>query len=515
MHQSPSALALLNMTFLVVATLTGVSAAESNGDTKAPAESRPNIVIILADDMGYGDIQAYNSSSRIPTPHLDKLAADGMRFTDAHSPSAVCTPTRYGLLTGRYAWRTRLKSGVLGGYSPPLLEQGRSTLADLLQGAGYATGAVGKWHLGMALPKKKDDANLSRWDGDPGIDFSGVITDSPIHHGFDSFFGVSASLDMAPYVYIRNDRFTAAPTAQQKAVKFPYFVRKGPRAADFVIDGVLDKLTEEAAKFVRRASTGSKPFFLYMPLTAPHKPTQPHERFRGKTKLGEYGDFMVQVDWSVGEVLKALDEGGVRENTLVVFTSDNGSYMFRAEEGKKDHVDEATVQAFHVERHRANGPLRGTKADIWEAGHRVPFIARWPGRVKPGSRCDVTVCLTDLYATCAAIAREPLGKSVAEDSASLLGLLEGKSLPRPAPVVHHSAAGMFAIRDGKWKLVAGNGSGGREKPRGKPFGKPFELYDLSTDVGEERNVAEANPEVVERLSAALERIRERGRSVER
>lgn len=212
----------------------------------APPDN-PNIVIILADDMGYGDVHALNPASKIATPHLDRLAAEGMHFTDAHSPSGVCTPTRYGLLTGRYCWRSRLKSGVLGGYSSPLLEQNRSTIASMLKASGYHTGAVGKWHLGMAMPVRKGssrtgkDVNRSRWDGDPGIDFGGVITDSPVHHGFDSYFGVSASLDMAPYVYIRNDRFTMKPTHQQAAVRFPHFVRKGPRSKDFVIDKVLDR----------------------------------------------------------------------------------------------------------------------------------------------------------------------------------------------------------------------------------------------------------------------------------
>ena len=482
----------------------------------ATPTARPNIVVILADDMGYGDAHPLNPESKIPTPHLDRLAAEGMTFTDAHSPSAVCTPTRYGLLTGRYCWRSRLKRGVLGGYSPPLLELGRSTMADLLRRAGYRTAAVGKWHLGMALPRTDDkSAGETPWAGDPGIDFGGVITDSPVHHGFDTYFGVSASLDMAPYVYIRNDRFTMLPSIQQPAVKFPHFVRHGPRAKDFVIDEVLDRLADEAVEFINKASAGEKPFFLYMPLTAPHKPTQPHARFRGKSGRGEYGDFVVQVDATVGRVLQALDDRKVAGETLVVYTSDNGSYMRRLGEEADDHVMDATVQGFRASNHRANGPLRGTKADVWEAGHRVPFLARWPGQVQAGSRCDKTVCLTDLYATCADAVGVSLAADEAEDSLSLVGLLRGTTKERGAPVVHHSAGGTFAIRDGKWKLVLGNGSGGREKPRGKPFEKPYQLYDLSEDLGEARDVAAAHPDVVARLETRLEEIRATGRSVER
>ena len=475
--------------------------------------SQPNVVIILADDMGYGDVRALNPNSRIATPHLDQLAADGMLFTDGHSPSAVCTPTRYALLTGRYCWRSRLKRGVLGGYSEPLLEPGRKTIADMLRARGYHTGAVGKWHLGMALPKLKEKVDVSRWDGDPGIDFAGVITDSPIHHGFDRYFGVSASLDMAPYVYIRDDRFTKMPELQQKAIGFPHFIRKGPRASDFEIDGVLDRLKDEAVAFITEAAGNDKPFFLYLPLTAPHKPTQPHERFRGKTGLGEYGDFVAQVDWTVGEVLKSLDKAGVSDDTLVVYTSDNGSYMFRYSDSESaDHVTDSRKQGFFARNHTANGPLRGTKADVWEAGHRVPLIVRWPGKVKGGTTCSTAVCLTDLYSTCAEITGATLDENSAEDSLSLVKLLNQTSKDRGAPVINHSINGMFAIRNDDWKLVAGTGSGGRQNPRGKPFEKPYQLFNLVDDVGETDNVAAEHPEMVERMTRQLEELRASGRT---
>ncbi|UCF39379.1 MAG: arylsulfatase [Acidobacteriota bacterium] len=468
------------------------------------------MVVILADDMGYGDIHAFNPNSTIPTPNLDRIAAEGMTFTDAHSPSSVCTPTRYGLLTGRYAWRTQLKKGVLGGYSPPLLAPGRKTVADLLKKAGYRTCAIGKWHLGMTLPTKPGRRmNLTVWEGDPGINFGGVITDSPIHHGFDSYFGVSASLDMAPYVYIRDDRFAAIPDLEQPAVPFPHFVREGPRSSDFVIDEVLDRLTEEAIQFIQKAKDREEPFFLYLALTGPHKPTQPHERFRGKTKLGEYGDFVSQVDWTVGEVLKVLDQMGISENTLLLYTSDNGSYMNAYDDTEQsDHVEDSSQQGYFPRNHQANGSLRGTKADIWEGGHRVPLLAHWPTKVGAASKSDATVCLTDFTATLAALIGVEIPDGTAEDSYSFAPALFQKEFRRAAPVVHHSAGGMFAIRSGKWNLVTGDGSGGRQKPVGDPFGKPYQLFNLEADLGEKSDVASGNPDVVERLVAEFEQIRD-------
>jgi arylsulfatase A-like enzyme len=480
-----------------------LSACDSSVDT------RPNIVIILADDMGYGDVGTLNPDSRIPTPNIDRLAAEGMTFTDGHSPSAVCTPTRYGLMAGRYAWRTRLEQGVLGGYSLPLIEPDRPTIASLLQGAGYRTGAIGKWHLGMQLPLQKEKGlDLEVWEGDPGINFTGQITDSPIHHGFDYFFGVSASLDMAPYVYIQNDHFTMVPELEQPAVDFPHFVRKGPRSSDFAIDAVLDRLTQEAVDFIGQSKDNPQPFFLYLALTGPHKPTQPHQRFRGKTKLNEYGDFVYQVDWSVGQVLEAIDATGASDNTLVLCTSDNGSYMYLFDDSMpSDHVADSTQQGYFRKHHRANGPLRGTKADIWEGGHRIPFFARWPTQIAAESRSAATVCLVDLFATCAEVAGLKIPDGAAEDSCSLISAFRGECFERPVPLVHHSANGTFALRHKQWKLVLGSGSGGREKPIGRPFEKPYQLFDLSIDLGECQDVASLHPEVVEQLTARFGEIR--------
>ena len=473
--------------------------------TGQAASTAPNIVFILADDMGYGDAGALNPESKIPTPNLDRLAAEGMTFTDAHTPSAVCTPTRYGLLTGRYCWRSRLKRGVLNGYSPPLIDPDRPTVASFLREYGYHTGIVGKWHLGLGFAKSADGASL---------DFSQPVAESPNTRGFDFSFIIPASLDFPPYVYIRDGRVTRYPPLMQQAQEFPAFLRKGERAPDLIMEDCLDELAKQATAYVRRRSKGDKPFFLYFALTAPHKPVLPHRRFRNKTKLGPYGDFIVQVDSTVGEVLKALDESGVRDNTLVIYTSDNGSFMYRRDDPDAvDHVQDETIQAYRAGNHRANHVFRGTKADIWEAGHHVPFFARWPGRIQPGSRSPDTICLTDFFATAAEIVSAKLPAGAAEDSFSILQLMQGKNRQTPrAPVIHHSSAGMFAIRDGKWKLVAGNGSGGREEPRGKPFEKPYHLFDMSKDISERENLIDQFPEVAGRLEKELDKIRSSGRS---
>ena len=465
----------------------------------------PNIVFILADDMGYGDVHALNPKSSIPTPHLDRLSTEGMTFTDAHTPSAVCTPTRYGLLTGRYAWRTRLRSGVLNGYSEPLIEEDRPTVASFLQQRGYHTGMVGKWHLGLGYAKAPDGKSF---------DFSRPVSDGPHTRGFKFSFIIPASLDFPPYFYLRDGKPTQAPTLTQAAQPFPAFLRKGERGPDLVMEDCLDDLRNEAVAYLERRAAAEEPFFLYFALSSPHKPVLPHRRFRGKTELGPYGDFITQVDSTVGEVLKALDELGLRDNTLVIYTSDNGSFMRRQDDAKAaDHVSDETVQAYNAGHHTANYVFRGTKADIWEAGHHVPFFARWPGAIEPNSQSDQTICLTDVFATVAEIAGTETPKSAAEDSFSILPLLRGEGWTSPrAPVIHHSSGGMFAIRDGQWKLVLGNGSGGREQPKGKPFEKPYQLFDLSSDLSERTNVIDDHADVAAGLERTLEQIRWSGTS---
>jgi arylsulfatase A len=476
----------------------------SHQESDLKSEAPPNIVLILADDMGYGDIQAFNSGSEIPTPNLNRLANEGMRFTDAHSGSGVCSPTRYGVLTGRYCWRTWLKNGVL--WPPadkPLIDPNRLTVAGMLKGRGYRTACVGKWHLGIEWGRDEQDA----------VDFNMPIRYGPTDVGFDEFFGIAGSLDMVPYVFYRNREPSDVVTEEQEGLPFPKFIRAGPRARDFDPEKALDRLTEEAVDFIERGAESHEPFFLYFPLTAPHKPVWPDERFIGKTDAGPYGDFIHQVDWTVGRVLNALERAGVSDNTLVVFTSDNGSYMFRIPVGRPDHIQDTSVQGFHPTRHTSNFIWRGTKADIWEGGHRVPFIMRWPGNVRPQSECLQTICLTDLMATCAEIVNFTLPETAAEDSFSLLSLLSGRDwyVPR-APVIHHSSNGTFALREGRWKMIFGSGSGGRQKPVGKPFEEPYFLFDLTENPSETVNVIDLHPEIAAELSQKLDIIRQSGRS---
>ena len=455
------------------------------------AGATPNIVYILADDLGWGDLGCYNPDSRIPTPNADRLASQGVRFTDMHSPSAVCTPTRYGILTGRYCWRTTLKKGVLGGYSPNLIEAGRLTVASMLKARGYYTAALGKWHLGLGS-QVKAGYNLP-------------LRPCPRDHGFDYYFGIPASLDMDPYVWVENDRVVERPTAHTDGRNEPrgVFWRAGPIAPGFQLEQVLPTLTNKAVDFLRtRAAKPAQPFFLYLPLTGPHTPWLPAAEFRGRSGAGDYGDFAVQVDDSLGRVLAALDQAKLAGNTLVIFTSDNGAHWNPQD---KDRFP-----------HRSNASWRGMKADIYEAGHRVPFLARWPGHIAPGSASGELGCLTDLMATAAGVLDVRLPKNAGEDSYNLLPAMLGKAgKPIREAVVHHSSEGTFAIRLGEWKLIQGRGSGGFSEPKriepgeGEPAG---ELYNLRADPQETDNVYERRPVVVKRLAGLLDRYQREGRS---
>jgi arylsulfatase A len=476
----------------------------------------PNIVFILADDLGYGDLHCLNPNGKISTPNLDRLAQAGMIFTDAHSSSAVCTPTRYGILTGRYNWRSRLESGVTGGMSPPLIEPGRLTVPAFLKQHGYHTAAIGKWHLGMDWPMKSREPafNNDVEKGEQGwrVDFSKPIRNGPNAAGFDYFFGIAASLDMIPYTFIENDRVTIIPTVDKV---FPMMfgrtnkmTRRGPGAEKFEVEEVLPTLTRRAVDYVAQRAAeakAGKPFFLYLPFNSPHTPIAPAAEWRGKSGLNPYADFVMQTDASVGEVLAALEKSGVASNTLVFFASDNGC------------SPEADFKQLASKGHHPSAQFRGTKADIFDGGHRIPLIVRWSGHVTPGGTTDQLVCLNDLMATCAEILGAKLPDTAGEDSVSLLPVLLGtaKSPVREA-LVHHSINGSFAIRQGNWKLELCSGSGGWSAPRPEsPAAKklpPTQLYDLSRDIGETNNVASANPEVVARLTKLLEKCVAEGRS---
>ena len=472
-----------------------VLAALIGGCQAAERSDRPNVVIILADDLGYGDVRANNPNSPIPTPHLDALAAGGVRFTDAHSPSAVCTPTRYGLVTGRYCWRSKMKRGVLNGYSAHLIDPDRYTIADLMKDAGYNTACIGKWHLGMDMPKQADGKS---WD------WTGTINNGPNVNGFDYFYGITASLDFPPYVYVENDQFATPVTGRVEKKAFPAFWREGELGDGFVHRESLDHLTEKVVGYIAEHAGKDEPFFLYFPLTSPHKPTLPAERFVGKSGIGPYGDFIIQTDDVLGRVDQALQDAGVKDNTLVIFTSDNGSYMYRYSDDQPDHTDDDTIQAYRATTHTANHIYRGTKADIHESGHRVYFAARLPGTIEPGSVADRAVSHVDLLATLADLTGQDVPADAADDSYSMLPLMLGESdAHERAPVIMHSGNGTFAIRKGKWKLIAGSGSGGRGAPRSKPFDRPYQLYDLESDPSETTSLIEERADVARTMEQLL------------
>jgi arylsulfatase A len=461
----------------------------------------PNIVYILCDDLGYGDVQCLNREGKILTPHMDRLAAAGMIFTDAHSSSSVCTPTRYSILTGRYNWRSAMKRGVLNGFSPRLIETGRATVASFLREQGYATACIGKWHLGMNWPQ--DDSTAPAPSDDPRrIDYSRPIEGGPNAVGFDYFYGISASLDMPPYAFIENDRVTEVPTVEKQ------WLRKGPAAGSFQAEAVLPTLTDKAVAYIgRRAAEAKqgKPFFLYLSLASPHTPILPTSEWQGKSGLNPYADFVMQTDATVGAVLDALDGQGLAENTLVIFTSDNGC---------SPEADFPTLRALG---HDPSHHFRGHKADIFEGGHRIPFLVRWPARVKAGTSSDQLICLNDLFATCAEILGRTLPDHVAEDSVSFLPALTGSAKkPLREAVVHHSINGSFAIRQGKWKLVLCSDSGGWSEPRPGSAAAlelpPVQLYDLSRDIGERVNVQARHPAVVAQMTKLLEKYVADGRS---
>lgn len=453
------------------------------------AGERPNIVYILADDLGQGDLAAFNGDSQVAMPHADRLAREGMRFTDMHSPSSVCTPTRYGIMTGRYCWRSTLKNGVLNGRSPALIEKGRMTVPSFLKAQGYYTAGVGKWHLGLGSGKQTD--------------YTKPFAPSPLNYGFDYYFGIPASLDMEPYLFFENDKTVEQPTARTPGANSPrgYFWREGQIAPGFKIEQCLPTLADKAVDFIRgRKNQRNQPFFLYVPLTGPHTPWAPTPEFKGKSRAGLYGDFVMQTDAVLGQILKALEETGQSRNTLVMFTSDNGAHWTPEDKTKFAH--------------RPNGNLKGQKADIADGGHRIPFLARWPGKIKPNSVSHELHCLTDLLATVAEITGGTLPFNAGEDSFSLLPALMGKRGTRQA-IVHHSVDGMFAIRQREWKLCLGRGSGGFSEPRkivpkpGEPAG---ELYDLLHDPGETKNLYAQESKRVLELTELLDRYKRDGRS---
>jgi len=474
----------------------------------------PNIVYILVDDLGYGDLGCYNPDSKIPTPRLDRLASEGMRFTDAHSPSSVCTPTRYALLTGRYAWRTRLQRNVLGPWDKPLIAPDRLTVGKLLQRHGYTTACIGKWHLGQ---------NYVTTDGKPpiggtrnalsNVDFTKSINESPITKGFDHYFGTIVP-NYPPYCFIENDRTVGIPSLPATGGNFNI---PGLMVPGWKLEDILPELTSRSIKWITDSAKAKKPFFLYLSLTSPHYPIVPAPEFMGSTKVDAYGDFVHQTDWVIGQVMDALERNGVVENTLVIFTSDNGAEITgEVNPGVYDRVQKSA--------HRSSGELRGAKRDAWEGGHRVPFIARWPGKIQAGTVSDETMCHVDFIATVAAILGEQLPDNAAEDSVNVLPVLLGERLTAPVreATVHHSAQGKFAIRKGDWVFIdapSGDDNGRHGEPQWLKDERGYtqhphrgELFNLREDLAQRHNRYAEKPELVHDLKTLLEKYINEGRS---
>jgi len=471
----------------------------------------PNIVFIMADDMGIGDTTVYNPDSKIPTPNLQRLASEGVVFTDAHSPSAVCTPTRYGVLTGRYCWRTRLKSQVLYGYEPPLIEPERLTVASLLKQHGYETACIGKWHLGLHWQVKPganidfyeplpwdEDQNLTATGRDKFIDFTKPVKGGPNELGFDyAFYTSGCSTVQPPYCFIENDRTVGIPNVR---IPDEFEARPGWMVPGWSQENVDPTFTKKSIQFIENhvKTSPDKPFFLYFVPSAPHAPWLPPDFVKGKTREGPRGDLVFLVDWCVGQILDSLDHLNLTENTLLIFTSDNGPRI-----GKRGH--------------KSAGPWRGYKSHIWEGGHREPFIARWPGKIRPGTKCEEVTCFTDLMATCGAITGAKLPPGSAEDSYNILPALLGEKIDKPIrpDIIHHSVWGVFSIRQGKWKLILDTqGSGGWVEP-GDEYpvpGSPGQLYDIEKDPYETCNLWRHRPDVVERLTKLLEKYKRQGYS---
>ena len=477
--------------FLTIVVLATLSACYGLASPAQGAEN-PNVVIILADDMGYGDLKTFNPQSKIRTPNLDNLAKRGMCFTDAHSGGSTCIPSRYSLLTGRFSAR----KGRFNANSP-VIAGNRQTVAGMLQDNGYRTAMVGKWHLGFDRKSRIGDNGQQRLE----FDYGKPLTGGPVDRGFDSFFGMHASLDIQPYFYIKDNAAVMPPTewvgaSDSVGGKEDWnriqgaFWREGDIAPDFKHAEVTPRFASEACKVIE-SHDGKQPLFLYMALPSPHTPWLPSEKYIGKSKAGMYGDFVMTVDSIVGQVLRSLHKAKMSDNTLVMFSSDNGPVWY----------DKDTERFGH----QSVGPLRGIKASVWEGGHRVPFIASWPGQIEEGIKSSRTIAFADVFATLAELAGlDAIPQGTAEDSVSFLPALLHPEQQQPArsPILHSGQV----IRDGDWKLIDTKGSRGFDSDRGVKY--DIELYNLRTDLSETKNLADEMPDKVENLRAKIRMILE-------
>ena len=520
---------LLIGSLIVSASVSGWAGASAPSTAQAPAAKapdeavKPNIIFILADDLGYGDVHCLNPERcKIATPNLDRLAAQGMVFTDAHSTSSVCTPTRYSLLTGRYNWRTRLQRKVLSGDDGPLIDKKRLTVGKLLQQQGYATGCVGKWHIGLEWSRNENNR----------IDYSKPFAEGPTERGFDWYFG-NIGPGAPPHGFIENDRVIGELSTTSPREMLRWGGSVGPMVPGFTFESMLSTHTDKACEFIEKHAAAKRPFFLYHALNAPHSPITPSKPWQGSSGLGQYADFVQEMDFELGRLFDAIDGAGIKDTTLVIFTSDNGctSVIGTASDLdpeldrsgaidfaalKRKNIHNGKVRELEAAGHYPSANMRGYKSDIWDGGHRVPFIVRWPGKVKAGTQCDQLVSLMDLMATCADLHNVTLSADAGEDSVSLLPLLLGGDDPVRRSLVHHSFYGRFAIREGKWKLILSPGSGGWWPPRDEKAREqglpPVQLYDMQADIGEQRNLQAEHPEVVDRLTRLMEELVANGRS---
>ena len=464
----------------------------------------PNVIVVMADDLGIGDVSPTNPESKIKTPYLQKMAEEGLTFLDAHTPSSVCTPTRYGLLTGRYNWRSRLAKGVLNGTSSHLIPADRPTLGHLMRKAGYSTAMIGKWHLGWDWQEKADADKAqsgTRGLNAENIDFTKPVANGPDINGFDTYYAHCGSLDMPPYVWVDTGRVTAVPDREEGVTKkedrYGWY-RKGPIGSDFHIDNVLPHLFDKSMAHVKAnaaAAKNGKPFFLYLALPAPHTPIVPVPPFKDASGMNPYADFVMQVDHHMGQLLSTLKEAGIADNTLVIFTSDNGC------------SPEGNFSELKKYGHDPSAGFRGNKADIYEGGHRVAFIVRWPDRIKQQRTTKALACLTDVYSTLEDIVDQPRKSAGGEDGFSLLPVFDGADSSGRDSLISHSIDGSFAIRQGDWKLCLSAGSGGWSEPREAEAKKqglpPIQLFNLADDRSEQKNLASENPGKVDSLLKLL------------
>jgi arylsulfatase A len=495
--------------------------AARNDAAAAPSEPRsPNILIILADDMGYGDVGILNRESRIPTPNLDRLAREGLIFTDAHSSGSYCVPSRYGLLTGRYMWRTRLGSGGnLANFAGTLIEPGRKTLADVLRGEGYHTGLVGKWHQGIDWKLRDESAREiirthPNYQDFGNIDFSSPVLKGPKDFGFDDSFATAGSAEMNPATFIENNRATAIPSLSSREAKEIYGEWYGRDdniiAKGHTMDRLVSTLSKKACEFVELATRTrpGQPFFLYYAMTTPHNPIVPHQEFVGKSRAGTYGDFVVELDHHVGRILDKLTELEIADRTLVIFTSDNGPV-----DRTKGYPTRWVRGDTAIYGHDSNGPFRGWKAGLQEGGHRVPFFVRWPGKVQPGGTCPTTIIFNDVLPTLAEMLDVGLDDQTAEDGQSFFKALTGEARPKSfhEAIVHNHSNGTFAIRKGSFKLTV-HGPRTTAQVVDDAFPASFELYDLAKDVEETTDISRDHPKMVKAMHALLKKYVRQGRS---